>query len=67
MQKDVGYGTLHSQQSMQRGDAKLQTAARLQWIDCICFGPAVRNGIGEGTVPYPRSDFSKYVGSGTLP
>ena len=27
MQKGVGYGTLQSQQSMQRGDEKLQTAA----------------------------------------
>ena len=27
MQKDAGYGTLQSQQSMQRGDAQLQTAA----------------------------------------
>ena len=27
MQKAADYGTLHSQQSMQRGDKKLQTAA----------------------------------------
>ena len=27
MQKGGGYGTLQSQQSMQRGDKKLQTAA----------------------------------------
>ena len=27
MQKAAGYGTLQSQQSMQRGDEKLQTAA----------------------------------------
>ena len=40
---------------------------RLQWVDCICFGPAVRNGIGYGTVPYPRSDFSKFVGSRSSP
>ena len=40
---------------------------RLLWIDCICFGPAVRNGIGYGTVPYPCSNFSKFVCSGTLP
>ena len=30
---------------------------RLQWVDCIFFWPAVRNIIGSGTVPYPRSDF----------
>ena len=23
---------------------------RLQWVDGVCFGPAVRNGIGYGTV-----------------
>ena len=40
---------------------------RLLWMDCICFGPAVRNGNGYVTVPYSRSDFSKFVGSGTLP
>ena len=46
---------------------KLQTAATdCKWVDCICFGPAVRNVIGCCTVPYPSSDFSKFVGSGTL-
>ena len=39
---------------------------RLQWVDCICFRPAVRNIVGYGTVPYPHLDFSKLVGSGTL-
>ena len=40
---------------------------RLQWVDCICFGPAVSNIIGYGTVPSQPSDFSKFIGSGTLP
>ena len=40
---------------------------RLQWVDCICFGPAVKNIIGYGPIPYPPLDFSKFVGSGTLP
>ena len=39
---------------------------RFMWLDSICFGSAVRNGIGYSTVPYPLSDFSKFVGSGTL-
>ena len=30
---------------------------RFMWLDCICFGSAVRNGIGYSTVPYPRSEF----------
>ena len=40
---------------------------RLLSVDYVCFGPEERNVIGCGTVPYPRSDFSKFVGSGTLP
>ena len=31
------------------------------------FRTGVRNIIGYGTVPYPGLDFSKFVGSGTLP
>ena len=40
---------------------------RLQWVDCICFGPAGRNIFGYGTVPYPRLNCSKFVGSNALP
>ena len=39
---------------------------QLQWVDCICFGSAVREIICYGTVPNPRSDFSKFVGSAVL-